>query len=109
MSHPATTQTLYIAAGQGEQGINNILNNVKSLLLGVGSTLAVVALVVVFILMMVAIFKPNGGVREHIGKIAMVCLACVGLGLAGVLVSIAINTGGEIGNNQQTVQQDGVN
>ena len=107
--NPTTTQTLYVAAGQGEQGINNLLNNAKSLLVGVGGTLAVLALVAVFIFMMVAAFKPNGGVREHIGKIAVVCVACMGLGMAGVLASVFIKTGGDIGNNQQTVQQTGVN
>lgn len=109
MNHPTTAETLYVAAGQGEQGINNLLNNLKSLLMNVGGTLAVLSLVAVFIFMMFAAFKPNGGVRDHIGKIAIVCVACMGLGMAGVLGSLAIQTGSDIGKQNTTVQQSGVN
>lgn len=79
------TSNIHILAAGGEEQLNESINNVGRTLQVVGGSIITVVIIAIAIMMMLGAFSDGGALKKHLGRVAVIAVACLLLGGGGVL------------------------
>ena len=99
-----TSTTINLAAGT--DALTKVINNLTGNLQTIGGAVLLLVVVVVAVAIGLGAFKPGGGLREHMGKVAVVAVSAMLMGGGAVVVPMITDIGKEATSNVRTTTND---
>ena len=94
-----------LAAGEGTNGIVQVISNIGTQGQLIGGAIAIVAIVIAGVMLMTGAF--SGGMRKGIAIVAAVLLGCFVMGGGTALAPMVIKAGHDTTNQQTVSPQNG--
>lgn len=97
--------TTNLAAGEGTNGIVQVIQNIGTQGQLIGGAIAIVAIVIAGVMLMTGAF--SGGMRKGLGIVASVLVGCIVLGGGTAVAPMFIKAGHDTTNQQTVAPQNG--